>query len=351
VKRNPTEAALVLVLGGWFASVLFPSQSAWIEWAFCAVVMLFVLWRLVLVCGRAMGKLPAISVNWFLEVFSTALSIAMCAWFVWCIYHGGLRNSLACPVLGTLFWWTLLLRWFQDRSRAGPLIVALRPPLRSPLGIMRLCMLVGGGLLIVASIGMVLEQKGDLREILSAVHYLSFSTYLFLCLAVGIEVRKQGCIVSLFRFIPWEQIASYRWSTSKQGALRLRLELYNSLAVIEHRVDPARKEMVDQILKERLLHRPPAPSPKPPSPPSKRPEWVVRIAEQQQTKAPRRAFYDCLRKHRVPHPVASPSARLFHSGDQVNIPLKDRQRARSIAEDLRHLGLAAEVIEPVTGTE
>jgi hypothetical protein len=85
--------------------------------------------------------------------------------------------------------------------------------------------------------------------------------------------------------------------------------------------------------------------------PPKPPEWVVRIAEQQQTKTTRRAFYDCLRKHRVPHSVASPSARSFHGGSQIKIPLQDRQRAQSIVDDLRHLGLVAEVIEPVTGKE
>jgi hypothetical protein len=102
VKRNPTEAVLVLVLGGWFTSMLFPSQSVWIEWAFYAGVMLFVLWRLALVCGRAMGKLPAPSVNWFLDLFVTAWLIAMVASFF--IYQ---VRALGIPVIGTLFWWGL----------------------------------------------------------------------------------------------------------------------------------------------------------------------------------------------------------------------------------------------------
>jgi hypothetical protein len=220
-------------------------------------------------------------------------------------------------------------------------------------------MLIGSGMATLAFLmSLVLEQRRDLRGIIQNISTLSFFIYFFLRLAVGIEVRKQGCFVSLFGFIPWEQIASYRWSTSKKGAMRLRLEMYSFPKVFAQRVDPARKEMVDQILKEHLLDRPPGPPPKRPAPPPKRParppkpaEWVVRIAEQQQTKAPRRAFYDCLRKHRVPHPVASPSANLFHGGAQVEIPLKEKQRAQSIVDDLRHLRLVAEVIEPVTGKD
>ena len=114
---------------------------------------------------------------------------------------------------------------------------------------------------------------------------------------------------------------------------------------VEGDVDPARKEMVDQILKEHLPQgvRPPVPPPKPP-------EWMVCVAEQQQSKAPRRAIYDCLRKHHIPHRVASPNAQSVQLGMQVKIPLKERQRAQSIVDELRQLGLVAEVIEPVTQT-
>jgi hypothetical protein len=83
------------------------------------------------------------------------------------------------------------------------------------------------------------------------------------------------------------------------------------------------------------------------APPPKSPEWVVRIADHQQTKTPRRAVYDCLRKHRIPHPVASQKANGFHHGLHVEIPLQERQRAQAIVDHLRQLGLVAEVIEPV----
>ena len=42
---------------------------------------------------------------------------------------------------------------------------------------------------------------------------------------------------------------------------------------------------------------------------------------------------------------------MFHHGLQVEIPLKDRQRAQTIVDDLRQLGLVAELIEPVIGKE
>ena len=83
------------------------------------------------------------------------------------------------------------------------------------------------------------------------------------------------------------------------------------------------------------------------SPPTAPPEWKVCIAEQQQTKAPRRGVYDCLRKHRIPHPVASQKANGFHGGLQVDIPLQEKDRAQTIVDELRSLGLVAEVIEPV----
>jgi hypothetical protein len=84
-------------------------------------------------------------------------------------------------------------------------------------------------------------------------------------------------------------------------------------------------------------------------PPPKPLEWVVRIAERQQGKAQRRAVHDALRRHRIPHPVANPAANTFQSGAQVRIPLRDPQPARAVVDDLRALGLEAEVIEPAIG--
>jgi hypothetical protein len=81
------------------------------------------------------------------------------------------------------------------------------------------------------------------------------------------------------------------------------------------------------------------------------PEWIVRIAEQQQTKAPRRAVYDCLRKHRIPHPAASQQANGFRAGRQVTLPFQERERARTVVDELRSLGLVAEVVEPQIGKE
>jgi hypothetical protein len=78
-------------------------------------------------------------------------------------------------------------------------------------------------------------------------------------------------------------------------------------------------------------------------------EWVVRIAQRQQGRAPRRAVYDAFRKHRIPHPAASPAANAFHAGTQVQIPLRDPRSARAVVDDLHALGLEAEVIEPEIG--
>jgi hypothetical protein len=91
---------------------------------------------------------------------------------------------------------------------------------------------------------------------------------------------------------------------------------------------------------QREIHLPPTK----PGPPA---EWLVRIAEQQQTKAPRRAVYECLRRHRVPHAVAGQKANAFHAGLRVEIPLPERERAQTIVDQVKSLGLIAEVIEPV----
>jgi hypothetical protein len=46
--------------------------------------------------------------------------------------------------------------------------------------------------------------------------------------------------------------------------------------------------------------------------------------------------------------VASPKAGEFKKGLKVEIPFQERQRAQTIVDDLRHLGLVAEVVEPAT---
>ena len=90
--------------------------------------------------------------------------------------------------------------------------------------------------------------------------------------------------------------------------------------------------------------RPPGELPQPP-------QWIIRIAELQQRKATRRAVYDCLRKHRIPHPLASQQANQFHAGLQVQLPLQERERALTVVDELRSLGLVAEVVEPTIGKE
>jgi hypothetical protein len=89
----------------------------------------------------------------------------------------------------------------------------------------------------------------------------------------------------------------------------------------------------------------------PPGALPKPPEWIVQIAELQQSKAPRRAVYECLRKHRIPHPVASQQANGFRAGRQVQLPLQERERAQTMVAELRSLGLVAEVVEPTVEKE
>jgi hypothetical protein len=59
--------------------------------------------------------------------------------------------------------------------------------------------------------------------------------------AVGIEIRKQGC-VTFFQFVRWEEIESYNWRQS-EGVLFLCLKLHNNPVLLEQLVHPARKEL------------------------------------------------------------------------------------------------------------
>jgi len=239
-KRNPAQAALVLALVGWYATVLFQSQTAWIEWAFYAGVIIFVFWRLVLVRGRAMDKLPATSVNWFL-MFVMAY-IGWATFVVLYLVDPADRKSLALSVCFTLALWALVLRWLLRRRRAGPPVLALRRPMM---------LLV---LLPIVSPS-VLSQKGTLwANAYYQIPALGVTIAAFLPLAVGIEIRKRG-LVTFNRFIPWEKIASYGWRMSKENVLRLRLELRNEPVAIERDDDPARTELLYQLLKELRKHR------------------------------------------------------------------------------------------------
>ena len=218
-KRNPAHAALVLVLVGWYTTVLFPSQSAWIEWAFYAGVALFVLWSLVLVCGRAMGKLPATAVNWFLDVF-LMVDVVLAA-SVLSFYHGDLadRKSLASSVFFVLLFWGQVIEWLLRRMRAGPLSLGLRRSIPWPLVFLFFFAVIARGM---SKLGFVFPQEGDpLVNVFAVIHKLSFYLFLLLLGTAGIEIRKQG-IVTFFRFIPWEKITSYGWRMSKQDVLRLR---------------------------------------------------------------------------------------------------------------------------------
>ena len=83
-----------------------------------------------------------------------------------------------------------------------------------------------------------------------------------------------------------------------------------------------------------------------PEKPQRPPQWTVRISEKQQGKTTRKAVYDALRRHRVPHPIASPAANTFHAGGTSEVVFKDAVGAQAVATDLQTLGITTEVISP-----
>jgi hypothetical protein len=249
VKRNPSQAALGAVLAGWYLSVVFTPQTPWIEWAFYGGAVLFALWRLGVLCRRAIGKLPETTVNWFFDAFLMA-NMALATLIV-CIYQGDVldRKSLASSILGTSLLWGSVLRWIRTRIHAGPLLLALR----EPWGFLHVGLLFGAIILPADTLMTVFQQTGDpLVSVCAMIARLSGSIWLILWTVVGTEVRKQGCL-TFFRFIRWNEIESYEWRLSKEDVLHVRFKLRANPVFLEQAVAASRKEMVDRLLNEQQL--------------------------------------------------------------------------------------------------
>jgi hypothetical protein len=246
-KRNPSLAVLLVVLPCWYFDVRLTWRWAWLEWAFYAVLMLAALWRLVVVCGRAIGRLRDTPLDLFWDGFF--LPGTLLAVLVLCFYHGDpAHRKLFAWQIGLIpVCWGLVIQWLWWTRRAGPLSLALRPPLPFVVALGALC-----GLFIVWKVYAlihVLGQTGDmLEEVSSSILYPSMFILIFLQLAVGIEIRDQGC-VTFHRFICWDEIESYDWKESpSKGSLFLRLKLGNDPDLLEVPVHPAKKDKVDRIL-------------------------------------------------------------------------------------------------------
>lgn len=249
-KRNPSMAILLVVVPLWYFNVRLPWQWAWLQWAAYGLLMLLGISRLVVVCGRAIGRFPGTPLDVVNDVF--LLPSVVLAMLVLCFYPGDLedRKTLAFAIILTALFWGSIIQWLWRRMQAGPLSLAVRTawPLVIVVGFFF-------GLLIIQDMDKLIHvsgQTGDqLVNVCSVIQSVSGAIFLFLLLVVGIELRKQGC-VTFFRFVCWEEIESYDWKKSSQRLL-LRFNLRNNPLFLEKAVEPAKKEKVDRIL---MVHLP-----------------------------------------------------------------------------------------------
>jgi tRNA A-37 threonylcarbamoyl transferase component Bud32 len=300
-KRKPALACLMVVLVLWYFNLRPPWPWEWLGWVFIGVQWAFYdgpwgfpgvfvvwgLWRLGVVCGRAVGKFRSTPLHPYSD--GILLPGMVLAVLVLCFYHGDLagRKSLAGAIVLIVICWGLMFAWLVRRTRAGPLSVALR----APLPLVMLAGITCSGTIVVNTVELfaVSEQAGGVRRALhadelpgkpgpraaekprratfaghhqhardplsySCSRFISMSSVFLLSLlvSVGTEIRKKGC-VTFFRSVGWEEIESYCW---RQGKYRLsvRLNLHNSRLFLETSVHPAKKQIVDRIL---LAHVPP----------------------------------------------------------------------------------------------
>jgi len=250
VRRNPTLACLLVVLVLWYFDLRLPWQWVWLVWVFNGLFLFSLMSRLVVVCGRVVGRFREIPLDLLTDGF--LLPAAVLAVLVLCFYHGDFadRKSLAASFVYTSVSLGFVIQWLLRRTRAGHLSLALRTPLLIVIGLG--CLFIFTSIQDLKRLFSVSGQTGDLLvNVCSGIQFLSGKIFLFLLMSVGIEIRKQGC-VTFFRFVPWQDVESYDWRLAGKMWI-LRFNLHKPHLLLQKIVSPAKKEMVDRIL---LTHVP-----------------------------------------------------------------------------------------------
>jgi hypothetical protein len=251
-RRNPTLAILLVVLPCWYFNVRVPWQWVWLEWAWYGLLIFLGLWRLITLCGKAIGRFRQTPLDLVNDGF--LLPGAVLAMFVLGLYPGELadRKTLAFAIVLVSLLWGSIIGWLVRRVRAGPMELALRAPraIVVSLGL-------GLGLFVISDVLQlpeVADKTGDLlANVMAHVQSISAFVFLFLMLCVGIEIRKRGC-VTFFKFHRWEEIESYSWKQLK-NFLYLRLKLHDNPIVFDRPVNPGKKESADRVLQNHVPER------------------------------------------------------------------------------------------------
>jgi hypothetical protein len=250
VKRNPQGTTILALLALWYFNVRLPWHWAWLGWGLLAItiglgLLRFLLQLLPLVrwlSGKSPGGRPSVDVDPGLALGTVA------ALLVLCFYSADLaaREGVAFRLFATIFLLGHIIRWLYRRRRAGLHLVALRPPLVFASFFVLL-------LVLELPVLVVAGNTDDVFPLLISGSFTISSTLYFLCLLVaGVEMREGGC-VTFYRAIGWQEIESCEWRPSAQmGLLRLRLKVHKGLDVAANLVQPAKRELVEQILREYL---------------------------------------------------------------------------------------------------
>jgi tRNA A-37 threonylcarbamoyl transferase component Bud32 len=261
-KRNPTEAILVIVLACWLFDVRLPWHWASFVWAGLTTAFPFSLigawslWRLVVVCARALGRPTPAPVE-FTDAFllpGAALAASILSYYPADFAD---RKTLALAILWIDLFAAFVIRWLWRRAQAGRLAVALRLPyvIMVFLGLGLLAGFVAPETLqLIARSG----TSGDaFVDALSRIQVICGVIFLFLMVSVGTEFRQRGC-VRFFRFIPWEDIESFAWGQLRKH-LYLQLKLRQNPVPLWMAATAIKKVPVEQVL---LQHQIPQTEPK-----------------------------------------------------------------------------------------
>jgi predicted Ser/Thr protein kinase len=251
IRRKPTQTALVLVMACWLFNIRLPWNWSWLGWAFYGLAVGIGFWRLVIVCGRALGRWPDKKL-WSEDAYFVPASVL--ALLALAFYPGSLADAKTASfaVLVVIVCCGAAILWVRRRKHAGPLLMVVRTPTPAMLVFLPLLAII-----LIANLGPLFDPDGDhegdqLLNILTAAQSLSACVFCFMALCLLHEFRQRG-LVTFFRSLPWNEIDTYQWQpTSRPEMVILRLNLHTRPLVFNMTVHPDKKDELEKVLAQHL---------------------------------------------------------------------------------------------------